>query len=375
LVSDINELRLVKNREALRSELRSELGQAQDDAARIDALNRFKDREIFRIDLRHIHELVPEFTHFALELTDLADVVLVEAIELAIARVAAQLGDAPQPSRWCLSALGKCGGREMGYASDIELIFVYEASDALAGVFYQQVVTELLNVIRSRQAGIFTIDLQLRPYGSAGSLAVSLESFRTYYAPTGPAWPYERQALIKLRPLAGDEALCSTLTALRDEYLYQSGAVDLPAVRAMRERQVRNLVQGGTINIKFSPGGTVDAEYLVQILQLAYGASRPELRRTNTFEAIDALLSAGLIQTAQHNALVDAYMLLRRTVDALRMVRGNTFDLTVPEVHTDEFAYLARRLGLGHDTAAYYARLVEAIRTILALQNSLWAGL
>ncbi len=93
-----------------------------------------------------------------------------------------------------------------------------------------------------------------------------------YYAPDGAAWAYERQALVKLRPITGDIELSNELCRLRDIYAYESGSFDVTAMRAMRERQVRHLVTGGTFNAKFSPGGLVDIEYLIQGLQINHGA-------------------------------------------------------------------------------------------------------
>lgn len=339
VLSDISELRQAKTKSELEAELQAALAAAPDIDTKRQALNAFKDREMFRIDLRHIQELVPDFAHFAYELTDLADTVIGAAIHLCMEQTAEQYGwplDA-QGERvpWCLCALGKCGGRELGYASDIELLFLYSASPGMAGgisanEFYHKTVIELLNTIHSKHEGIFTIDLQLRPYGSAGSIAVSLESFQRYYAPDGPAWPYERQALIKLRPITGDSELMQRLVMERDRLVYRPESLNVQAVRAMRERQVRSLVTGGTLNLKFSPGGTVDTEYLVQLLQIRYGQTNPALRLTNTLEAMAALHQAGILTADQLRQLRDAYILLRRTVDSLRMVRGNTRDLTVP---------------------------------------------
>ncbi|MHB1354499.1 MAG: [protein-PII] uridylyltransferase family protein [Anaerolineae bacterium] len=383
LLRDIDELRIVKSRSELSRELQELVKLQVDFVAKKDALNRFKDREMFRIDLRHIQGVITDFSHFSNELSDLADAVLGTAIELCINEVALQYGlpcaANGMPIPWSLNTLGKCGGRELGYASDIELLFVYASTTLLPTIgklsvseFFNKVVQELLQMIHSKQEGIFTIDLQLRPYGSSGSMAVSLESFKRYYAPEGSAWPYERQALIKLRPIAGDPALAKQLEDLRDKYVYNPEAVDVNAVRAMRERQVRNLVAGGRINVKFSPGGTVDAEYLVQLLQMRYGLELPDLRLTSTLEAMDSLAKHKILSLDQHQRLQTAYVFLRRMVDALRMVRGNTKDLTIPDEGSDEYAYLARRMGYGINANQLLVQLLEYMSTILSLQTQLW---
>ncbi len=363
-----------------------------------EVLNAFKDRELFRIDMRHILGLTAEFWDFAAELTDLAEVVITTALEHCRAEINAKYGIASALSGTASTAsfipglsvlaLGKCGGRELGFASDIELMFVYDPSISLfrlqspsvpktdssirlsdspsalesipdIGDYYEKLAQAVLAAIQARQEGIFQIDLQLRPYGKAGSMAVSLESFRRYYAPSGPAWAYERQALVKLRPIAGDPALGAELCRLRDEYVYHGGAFDVTAMRAMRERQVRHLVTGGTFNAKFSPGGLVDIEYLIQGLQINYGANNPSLRVTNIREAMTALRQAGILSEADYTTLRKAHTFLRWLIDSLRVVRGHAKDVTVPPYQSEEFAFLARRLRYGDDTTRLHDDLLR----------------
>jgi glutamate-ammonia-ligase adenylyltransferase len=259
-------------------------------------------------------------------------------------------------SQMMVAALGKYGGRELGFASDIELMFVYadggqtDGPDVIAtSVFHEKVVSHFLSAIHARREGIFQVDLQLRPYGKAGSMAVSLEAFKRYYAPEGPAWAYERQALVKLRPVAGDEALGDQLCALRDEFVYNGTPFDVTAMRAMRERQVRHLATAGKFSAKYSPGGLVDIEYLIQGLQITHGAANPALRQTNIRQAMAALREAGILGETDYNALRKAYTFLRWLIDSMRVVRGSAKDITVPAYGSEEFAFLARRLRYGND--------------------------
>lgn len=368
VVRDMDALETAKPR----AQLETELAQALDSGsvgglAYPDwraALNAFKDRELFRIDMRHILGLTGEFWDFAAELTELAEVVIAAAFTR---------GEFP-PARMAVLALGKCGGRELGFASDIELMFVYDeqADGARSGDAYEKFVRDFVSTIQARREGIFQIDLQLRPYGKAGSLAVSLESFRRYYAPTGPAWAYERQALVKLRPIAGDLELGHQLCALRDEFTYAAGAFDVTAMRAMRERQVRHLVTGGTFNAKYSPGGLVDVEYLIQGLQIDHGLGHPTVRATNSREAMAALHEAGILSKEDYDRLRKAHTFLHWLIDSLRVVRGNSKDITVPRYGSDEFAFLARRLRyesnldrLREDLARYPHDVVEINQRLL----------
>jgi len=154
---------------------------------------------------------------------------------------------------------------------------------------------------------------------------------------------------VKLRPVAGDEAFGKQVVALRDALIYTETPFDISLMRAMRERQVRHLVTAGTFNAKFSPGGLVDLEYLVQGLQITHGRRHPPLRQTNTLAALEILRQLGVL-THEHNVqLREAYAFLRELIEALRMVRGNAKDLHVPSPDSDEFTFLARRLAYeGH---------------------------
>ncbi len=382
VVHDVDGLKGTKSREQLAAELAEALRAAPDPMARRDALNAFKDREMFRVDMRHILGHISQFGQFSAELTTLAEVVVDAAYHLCDAELRSQYGEPcledGRPCPLTICGLGKCGGRELGFASDIELMFIYAGNGKTSGPqvittaeYYEKLVMEVVRAIRARREGIFEIDLQLRPYGSAGSLAVSLESFRRYFAPDGAAWSYERQALIKLRPIAGDAGLGREVERLRDEYVYCGRPFDVPAMRAMRERQIRHLVTPGTINAKFSPGGLVDLEYIVQGLQVNYGHLYPQVRLTNTREAMAALAEVGIISAENYARLREAHIFLRRLINALRMVRGNARDLTVPPEDSEEFAFLARRLGYDDEPLKLRADLTHHITWVQRLSTRL----
>ncbi|VAX40869.1 Glutamate-ammonia-ligase adenylyltransferase [hydrothermal vent metagenome] len=365
VLRDVELLAKRKPKQQLIDELNLELKGATEFKEQKKRLNAFKDREMFRVDMRHIMGHIPEFGIFANELTHVADVVVTGALHICKSQLRNKYG-APQiietqkettkikecPLAIC--ALGKCGGREIGFASDIELIFLYEANGKTSGPkvitnaeYYEKLVNKFRKTIVSRQEGIFQIDLRLRPYGKAGPLGVSLDAFEKYFTSDGAAWPYERQALVKLRFITGDVLFGEKVIALRDQLVYTGEPFDAASMRAMREKQVNQLVQAGTINAKLSPGGLVDCEYLVQGLQITYGNKHPLLRTRSTWKAIKRLKEIKILTEAEHAELHDAYIFLRRLIDALRMVRGHAKDLTVPHVESEEFLFLARRLGYG----------------------------
>ena len=194
-----------------------------------------------------------------------------------------------------------------------------------------------------------------------------MEAFRRYFAPGGPAWGYERQALVKLRAIAGDAPLGQIVEAMRDEYVYTDQPFDVTAMRAMRERQVRHLVAPGTFNLKYSPGGLADVEYLVQGLQITHGACFPNLRSTNTREAMAALHQAGILSEEAYMRLRKAHTFLRWAIDGLRVVRGNAKDITLPPATSEEFAYLARRMPYDADPVRLSAALTQYTQDVIAV--------
>jgi glutamate-ammonia-ligase adenylyltransferase len=371
------------NQAELRDQLSQALAVCSQHFQRVAVLETFRDREMFRVDMRHILGHIPEFGDFSAELTDVAEVVVAGALEFSLADLRERHGDpmlAPiegkQTERTCrisLCALGKCGGRELGFASDIELLLIYEGSGRTNGPasisnkeFCFKLVDRLTQILRTRREGIFEVDWRLRPYGRAGDLAVSLESFTTYFAPDGQAWPFERQALVKLRPIAGDQAIGQQIVTARDALLYRGKPFDPQAMRGMRERQVQQLVTSATVNAKFSPGGLVDVEYMIQGLQMTHGRAIPQLKTTNTWEALAALREAAVLPPPDVEVLRNAYRFWRLLIDALRMVRGDARDLTVPGAETEDFRFLSRRLGYSEAKALHTEILhhLESVQTI-----------
>ena len=389
VVQDIDALASSKSRSELQSELETSLLQVHsspqppdEQTAWIETLNAFKDREMFRIDMRHILGHTQEFWDFASELSDLTEVFVNSVFHLCHEDLRLIYGsphlEYGPPSQMCVVALGKFGGQEMGFASDIELMFIYSGNGLTTGPnvissaeFYEKLVQYFVSAIRARREGIFQIDLQLRPYGNAGNLSVSLDSFRRYFSPGGPAWAYERQALVRLRPVAGDIILGQQLSRLRDEYVYTGTPFDVTAMHAMRERQIRHLVKGGTYNPKFSPGGLVDVEYLIQGLQISHGRDLPDLRQTNTRKAMAALADARILSTDDYARIRKAHTFLRWLIDSLRVVRGNAKDVTMPQENTEEMAFLTRRMHFANDPARLHTELMRYTEDVRELNNRL----
>ncbi len=316
---------------------------------RVEELNAFKDREMFRIDLRHITGRVP-FVSFSEELADLAEVIVETAADLAHQMVQEERNIAPasvQGLPWSISGMGKFGGRELGFGSDIELLFVFEKelySGTTSAPYFEDFVRKTISIIRARQNGVFEIDLRLRPHGRSGALAVSLDAFKSYYSVDREAQQFERMAIVKVQPVPGDPDLGERIMSLRDAFVYSGQPLDFDNILHLRNRQATELVHLGQVNAKYSHGGLVDIEYCVQAHQITSGHSDVRVRVTNTLDAIDRLEGAGHITETRAQTLRETYSFLRRLIDALRVVRGNAKDLNIPPTDSTEFTYLTRRL-------------------------------
>ncbi len=327
------------------------------------SLNAFKDREMFRIDMRHLLRPELPFGLFSQELTDLAEVVLAGALDLARLHLARRYGQ-PRlvdgtPCGFVVCGLGKFGGGELGYASDIEMLCVYRGPGKTNGPeaisvseYAEKLMRYVRDVIVARSAGIFELDLRLRPFGSKGPLSTSLEAFRQYFQADGQAAQFERQAYIKLRWVAGEAELGAEVEAIRDAFVYRNTPFEVEAAVALRQQQIDTLVKYDATDAKYGRGGLIDIEYTVQYLQLIYGPNYPTLQTPNTLAALQALHETGYLTSEERQQLHDAYIFLRHLIDALRIVRGHARDLVLPTEDSEEGTFLARRMGYWEGEAA-----------------------
>lgn len=342
--------------ETLPRRLRRVLQGADTEQEQRRRLNAFKDREIFLIDLDHILNPLIDFKVLSEKLTVLAENIVNTAFMLTYENLARRFGMpktvAGLEARYAVFGLGKLGGAALGYASDIELLLVYSDKGRTDGEepienteFYELLVKNATQLIKAKREGIFQVDLRLRPHGKAGPLACSIERFCRYYGPDGEAHSYERLALVRLRTVGGDFSFGLQVERIRDEIVYGSKSISLRELRELREKQFKEKTSGQRLNAKFSPGGLVDIEYDVQILQVMYGKDIPSLRTPKIHKALRALADAGVLVPAESSQLLDAYNFLRKLINGMRMLRGSAKDLFLPPFDSDEFAHLARRLG------------------------------
>ena len=375
------------SRPVLADSVESLLAERSSHAERVRVLNDFKDRQMFRINLRYITGRIDR-RQFGTELSTLAEVTVEKAFEISIDSMKSQFGtprlEDGSDCGWAVLALGKFGGSDMGFGSDLELIFVYQAegttepAPAEAGgsvparnsTFFNEAVREFLQVIETRQHGVFEVDMRLRPYGSKGSIASSLAAVEDYYAGGGDARQFERLALVRMRPVAGNPDLGNRVMCIRDSFVYSPEPLDIENIQHLRRRQAVELVERGSVNAKISSGGMVDIEYYVQAWQIARGVDDASLRQTNTLSALEALRAGGHIDADLADRIGESYRFFLGLVDALRVVRGNSSDLNIPAADTRDFHHLAHRLGMEDSSA-----LNALIRSQMESSRLLWDDL
>jgi glutamate-ammonia-ligase adenylyltransferase len=333
----------------------------QDDPdLRAALVRRLRDRELLRTALADVvGALEPAGVRRAL--TDATDAVLGAALEVARRRVAQrweQAGRGPLPTVLAVVGMGRLGGGEMGYGSDADVLFVHDPLPGAAPAAAQEaalaVAAEVRRVLASSGVGLpLEVDAALRPEGRNGPLARSLASYAEYYRRWSEPW--EAQALLRARPVAGDPGLGERFTALVDPVRYPAGGLAEPQVREVRRIKARveaERLPRGTDprrHLKLGPGHLADVEWTAQLLQLRHAHAVPALRTPSTLGALAAAEGAGLLAPADRAVLATAWEGASRARDALVLVRGRPTDVLPTDPR--EAGEVAHLLGLSPPTA------------------------
>ena len=330
MLADDDELR-PRTLEALESEALA-LVQRQDDAvAAVAAVRGLRRRELFRIAVADllgvisVGEVGPALSNVA--------VATVQAALLAARRTV--VAGNTELTELSVVAMGRFGGRELGFASDLDVMFVHDpkpgADDTAAGRQAMAIAEELRRLLMSPSSDPpVDLDADLRPEGKAGPLVRSLASYGGYY----DRWssPWEAQALLRASPIAGSPELGMRFVELIDPLRYPAGGLDVSALREARRLKARmeaeRLPRGAdpTLHTKLGRGGLSDVEWTVQLLQMEHAADNPTLRTTNTLEGLDALVASQLMSAQDAETLRTSWMLATSVRDALMLVRGRASD-------------------------------------------------
>lgn len=293
------------------------------------ALAMYRRKELLRIALRDGLALagVAKVTS---ELSFVADAILARALAI-VTREVEQRHGSPQTS-FVVISLGKLGGNELNYSSDVDLMFLYRDKGQTTGdrsisnkEFFKKVANQLTASLSSYTgAGIcYRVDLRLRPEGSLGEVAISLEGAREYYAKRARDW--ELQMLIKARPCAGDLSLAHELLSFVEPAIYAS-TLDFSTIETMAatrdritEKLAKRKFRETQLDVKLAPGGIRDIEFLVQCLQRLHGARDASVRHGGTLFALSRLFEKGLLSDSEHGRLSSAYQFLRHLEHRLQL--------------------------------------------------------
>ena len=299
----------VWGRRTLALELTRELAGAHDDEVRRGVLTRFKHRHWLRILLGEVCGLL-RFETIVGEISDVTEVLADAAVTLAVAKIASR-GAVPA---FVVLGMGKLGARELNYSSDIDLIFVYEpGEDRDASHIQARRLGE--GVIRWLEGGdgerLFRVDMRLRPEGERGELALSLRETIDYYWSVGRPW--ERQAMLKARPIAGYLRLGELLVGELQPWIFPADPPweDIEESRLMRRRIEE---RANEADVKTGAGGIRDIEFLAQHFQLMHGGRMPELRLRATLPALRALADRGILPRADAVEL-ESHLVVLRTIE------------------------------------------------------------
>ena len=332
-----------------------------------EALIHFKNRELLRIGWRDLLKWAGTVETLD-DLSRLADVAIEGAMAAAEGEMTARFGRPLRPDgspgRFIVLGMGKLGGRELNFSSDIDLIYFYddEEGDTEGGpgktgmerhkissreywTRMAQRMTGLLNDI-GPHGNVYRVDMNLRPEGSRGPLTCSLASAEFYYESWGQPW--ERQMMVKARVVAGSESLADEFHAMIRPFVYRKSMdfTTLRDIQAMKDKIDKQLKTGKDRyhnNVKLGKGGIREIEFIIQAHQLIYGGKMPWFAETNSLKALHRIFERGLIGYAAYAKLADALLFLRDLENRMQIACGRQVQI-IPE--GNELRELALKMNL-----------------------------
>lgn len=309
---------------AFREQLDAQLDDVEPDMERqMDLMREAHHAQVFRLLTQDVFGVLT-LERLSDHLSELADIVLQLTIKYVWRKMLKRHRDEP---RFAVVSYGKLGGKELGYASDLDMIFLFDDDDQDAAQIYSRLATRVNTWLSSQTSAgmLFETDLRLRPNGDAGLVVTSLESFRQYQLES--AWAWEHQALTRARFSAGDRAIGDAFEKIRIEILQKPrdlGELKREVVEMRQKMYDAHATKGdereAEFNLKHDPGGLIDVEFIVQALVLGHSREHPELTANRgNIALLKMAADAGLIPTGLADAVRDAYREYRRMQHALRL--------------------------------------------------------
>jgi glutamate-ammonia-ligase adenylyltransferase len=340
---DARTLYTAPEKQRLQSELQQQLARVavDDQEAQLEALRYFKASQTLRVAACEISGQLP-LMKVSDNLTFIAEVILDHAIELAWRDLCNRFGEPDRGEesdlRFAIVAYGKLGGLELGYSSDLDLVFIFDADPGKYTngerqidntLFYTRLGQRIIHILTTRTAmgELYEIDMRLRPSGESGMLVASLNAYRDYQTKT--AWTWEHQALVRARVVAGSARLGALLREVREQVLARPRdaaklATEVTEMRdRMREHKLpKNLVESDQFHLKQGVGGIVDIEFMVQYAVLAWSQKYPSLSRwTDNIRILEALGEEGLFTMAECESLTEAYISYRSRAHQMALLQ------------------------------------------------------
>jgi [glutamine synthetase] adenylyltransferase / [glutamine synthetase]-adenylyl-L-tyrosine phosphorylase len=329
-------LKWMKPAEVIATEVRAATEGARDFADLSRRLRIVRRYEMLRLGALELGWGMTE--QVARELSAFADACLEAAVAFCDAELSRELGapraDGGDPGRFVIMAMGKLGGEELNFSSDVDVCYFYSTDAGAAGEaslhhYYAELSRRVTSAIETATAEgmIFRVDLRLRPEGRNGPICNSLAAAERYYETFGRTW--ERQAWLRARPAAGDRALGDELLAALDPFIYPRNVEprmveEVRGLRALFRDPADGPGQLGEtgFDVKLGSGGIRDVEMVVQALQLLHAGKREDLRERNTPRALPRLVVAGLLSDREAQTLLSAYRFWRRLEHRVQVATG-----------------------------------------------------
>ncbi|MGI8721745.1 MAG: bifunctional [glutamine synthetase] adenylyltransferase/[glutamine synthetase]-adenylyl-L-tyrosine phosphorylase [Geodermatophilaceae bacterium] len=347
---------------------------SSDPVEAVTAVRALRRHELLRLAMSDLLGLV-QHRHTLAGLSDAATATIRAALTAAIRQVAGS--EADLPTRFVVIGMGRLGGREMSYGSDADVLFVHDPKDEADEQVCARAAADVAERLRTLLAAPASdpplcIDTGLRPEGRNGPVVRSLASYRAYYQRWAHVW--ERQALLRALPVAGDEELGTEFVSLIDPLRYPSDGLskaDVVEIRRIKARVDSERLPRGAdpaTHTKLGRGGLADVEWTAQFLQLRHAGEHGSLQTTGTLEALRAMVPLGLLTEADSLALEAGWVMASRSRNAIMLVRGRSAD-QLPRLGK-ELLGVTRAMGYppdrdGGDFLEDYLRVTRRTRSVV----------